>query len=184
VSQAEERRHTERALSGDLAAWNALIERHNHRVVVSLLARGVRVDRAKDIAQDAWIRLIEQQRAGRLASLSLPGLAIAQAGFLAGDLARRERGRLEPLDDAASDVLDPAGDIEERLAATEHLAQAERVLARCSPSAQKVFRLAYSGDGLSHADVAVQAGLSLQRVRQILCEVRKRLRSALEDRHE
>jgi len=184
IGPVEERRLTERALLGDLAAWNALIERHNHRVVVTLLARGVRVDRAKDIAQDAWIRLIEQQRAGRLTSLVLPGLAIAQAWFLAGDMARRERGRLEPLDSAAPEILDPSGDIEERLVATERLARAERALARCSPSAQKVFRLAYSGDGLSHADVAVQAGLSLQRVRQILCEVRKRLRSALEDRHE
>jgi RNA polymerase sigma-70 factor (ECF subfamily) len=33
---------------------------------------------------------------------------------------------------------------------------------------------------LSHAEVAKKVGLSLQRVRQILCEVRKELREALE----
>src|ERR1700693_5455214 len=60
-----------RALGGDGAAWSALVQKHNHRVVVSLLARGVRIDRAKDIAQDAWMRLVEQQVQCRLASLSL-----------------------------------------------------------------------------------------------------------------
>src|SRR5262245_35637441 len=54
----------ERALGGDVDAWNALIARHNRRVIVSLLARGMSVERAKDIAQEAWLRLVEQQRAG------------------------------------------------------------------------------------------------------------------------
>jgi RNA polymerase sigma-70 factor (ECF subfamily) len=54
------------------------------------------------------------------------------------------------------------------------------VLSACSDSAKKVFRLAYGGDGLSHAEVAERVGLSLQRVRQILCEVRAKLRTALE----
>ncbi|MGD0528051.1 MAG: hypothetical protein ABSE49_23155, partial [Polyangiaceae bacterium] len=70
------------ALRGDGEAWSALVQRHNHRVVVALLARGVRVDKAKDIAQEAWMRLVEQQRQGRLERLQLPGLAIAQATFL------------------------------------------------------------------------------------------------------
>src|SRR4051812_48335576 len=61
-TRMEERSLCEDALRGDVAAWNALVQKHNHRVVVSLLARGIRIDRAKDIAQDAWIRLIEQQR--------------------------------------------------------------------------------------------------------------------------
>ena len=53
-----------RALRGDQAAWNALVARHNPRVVVALLGRGLPLERAKDIAQEAWLRLIEQQRAG------------------------------------------------------------------------------------------------------------------------
>src|SRR5688500_4859484 len=70
------------ALAGDPRGWARLIERHDHRVVVSLLARGVPLDRAKELAQETWLRLIENQRAGRLPALSLPGLAIVQAGFL------------------------------------------------------------------------------------------------------
>ena len=86
-----------RALAGEVDAWNALVAKHDHRVVVSLLARGVRIDRAKDLAQEAWMRLVEQQRAGRLTHLQLPGLAIAQAGFLSLEAARRDGARGEPV---------------------------------------------------------------------------------------
>jgi hypothetical protein len=57
------------AMRGERDAWSALVQRHNQRVVVALLARGVRVDKAKDIAQESWIRLVEQQRQGRLERL-------------------------------------------------------------------------------------------------------------------
>jgi RNA polymerase sigma factor (sigma-70 family) len=176
------------ALRGDADAWNALVQRHNHRVVLALLARGVRIDRAKDIAQEAWMRLVEQQRLGRLERLQLPGLAIAQAAFLALEAARRESTarRHEPLEEAslAAGLADPRGDAESRLMTEERVERAVHVLAGCSPSARKVFRLAYGGDGLSHAEVASKVGLSLQRVRQILCEVRAKLRVALEGAEE
>jgi len=182
----DERTLCARALEGDTAAWNALVAKHDHRVVVSLLARGVRIDRARDIAQEAWIRLIEQQRAGRLTHLQLPGLAVAQAAFLSLEAARRDgsRGELLPLEGEAgriaTDLVDPAADAEARLLTGERVERAERVLATFAPNAQDVFRLTYGGDGLSHADVAKKVGLSLQRVRQILCEVRKELRATLE----
>jgi RNA polymerase sigma-70 factor (ECF subfamily) len=179
TTMTTERSLCERALCGEIAAWNALVQTHNHRVVVSLLARGIPIDRAKDIAQDAWIRLIEQQREGKLSHLQLPGLAITQAGFLALEACRRAK-RTDPVDAAAEDVPDPAADAEMRLLTEERLAHAERILSRCSPSAKNVFRLVYGGEGLDHAQVAERLGLSLQRVRQIVCEVRKLLRGAIE----
>jgi RNA polymerase sigma-70 factor (ECF subfamily) len=182
---ADDRSLARRALAGESEAWNALIARYDHRVVVSLLARGVRIDRAKDLAQEAWIRLIEQQRAGRLTHLQLPGLAIAQAAFLSLEAARRDgsRGELLPLDSElsrATDLVDPAADAEARLLTSERVERAERVLAGFAPNARDVFRLTYGSEGLAHAEVAKRVGLSLQRVRQILCEVRKELRGALE----
>jgi RNA polymerase sigma factor (sigma-70 family) len=172
------------ALAGSAEAWSALVQRHNHRVVVSLLARGVRVDRAKDVAQEAWMRLVEQQRQGRLDRLQLPGLAITQALFLSLEAQRRDANtrRHDPIDEPAiaAALRDPQGDAESKLLTAERVAKAIEVLSTCSPSARKVFRLAYGGDGLSHAEVASQVGLSLQRVRQILCEVRAKLRAALE----
>src|SRR5262249_31325925 len=104
----------EKAMRGERDAWNVLVQRHNHRVVLALLARGVRIDRAKDIAQEAWMRLVEQQRLGRLARLQLPGLAIAQATFLALEAARREHAdrRHHPIDEPAiaAALTDPHDD--------------------------------------------------------------------------
>jgi RNA polymerase sigma-70 factor (ECF subfamily) len=192
-AEPEERALCAQALAGDGEAWNALVARHDHRVVVSLLARGVRIDRAKDIAQEAWIRLIEQQRAGKLTHLVLPGLAIAQAAFLSLEAARRD-SRAETLvtldADAAritTDLVDPSADAEARLLTSERVERAEGVLRGFAPNAREVFRLVYGGEGLGHAEVAKRVGLSLQRVRQILCEVRKELKCALEaegDGHE
>lgn len=175
------------ALRGRTDAWDALIQRHNHRVLVSLLARGVPLWRARELAQDTWARLIEQQRRGALGSLTLPGLAITQAAFLALEDARRDgarRPRALDLALVAETVADPGADAEERLLSREQLARAEDALSRCSGSAQRVFRLLYENPTLSHAEAAQQVGLSLQRVRQILCEVRKKLRAALMDQAE
>ena len=169
----------ERALRGDEAAWNALVARHNQRVVVALLARGLGLERAKDIAQEAWLRLLEQQRAGKLRELKLPQLAITQATFLALDDARKN-GRTLALADGF-DAADPSPLPPQKLIGEERLARAQRVLAQCSPSARKVFSLVYGGGGLSHADVAERVGLSVQRVRQIVCEVRKELRREFEE---
>jgi RNA polymerase sigma factor (sigma-70 family) len=172
------------ALAGDAQAWSALVDRYNHRVVVALLARGIRIDRAKDIAQEAWMRLVEQQRLGKLDRLQLPGLAITQATFLALESQRREANarRHDPIDEPkiACALADPHSDAEARMMTEERVARAVEVLSQCSPSARKVFRLAYGGEGLSHAEVARRVGLSLQRVRQILCEVRAKLRAELE----
>jgi RNA polymerase sigma-70 factor (ECF subfamily) len=174
-----------RALAGDRRAWDALIARHQRRVVVSLLARGIRVDRAHELAQEAWARLIQQQQRGLLTELRLPNLAITQAAFLAADDARRARreaiaGNVEELPERQHPV-DPAVSAERRLLSEEQLARANAALAGCSPSARNVFLLACDGQELPHAEVAAKVGLSVQRVRQILCEVRKKLRTALEE---
>ena len=100
------------------------------------------------------------------------------------EAARREVNlrRHEPLDEpaVAAALADPHDDAETRMMTEERVTRAVEVLSGCSPSAKKVFRLAYGGDGLSHAEVAERVGLSLQRVRQILCEIRAKLRTALE----
>lgn len=184
-TQAGEEELSQRALTGDRRAWDALISRHHRRVVVSLLAKGVRVDRAHELAQETWTRLIQQQQRGLLTELRLPNLAITQASFLAADEARRSRresisGNVEELPERQHPV-DPSVSAERRLLSEEQLAKAHEALAGCSQSARNVFLLACDGQELPHAEVAARVGLSVQRVRQILCEVRKRLRTALEE---
>ena len=66
----------------------------------------------------------------------------------------------------------------------EGRADVDRVLAAlstCTPTAKKVFRLVYATPGGNAASAAREVGLSLQRVRQILCETRAHIRSSLEE---
>lgn len=176
-----------RALAGDRDAWSALIARHNRKVVVALLARGVAIEQAKDLAQETWLRLIESQRAGRLSSLSLPGLAIVQAGYLLRN-AQRAEGTRGPaaLRDADIDAdcdgaasPDPEPLAEERVLQRDRVQRVAGALATCPPSARRVFEFVYDHPELSYPEVAARFGLSTQRVKQTVCEVRKRLRAAL-----
>ncbi len=171
---------TARALQGDAAAWAGLIERHSHKVVVALLARGLRLDEAREVAQETWLRLIEQQRAGRLQALSLPGLAIVQAGFLLSNQRRRERVAARS-DERSVMPSDHARTAEQDAMGRQRLSVLARALRDCPPSSRRVFELVYDRPELGYADVASRVGLSVQRVKQIVFEVRKRLRAALEE---
>lgn len=156
--------------------WPQLIERHTHQVVVSLLARGVRLARARELAAETWSLLYERHQAGLLATLEFPGLAIRQASFLA----MKDGGRRSsvPLDEAPEVELVEAHEAsaEARLVAREDLQRASNVLAKVSPRAREIYTLQLENPDEGHADLAKKVGVSLQRFRQTLCEVRARLR--------
>ena len=165
------------ARGGDRSAWTELITRHNRRVMLSLLAHGVLPAQAKEMAQEAWLRLITQADAKKLPRLELPGLAIRQALFLARSEARKPGSSPEPLEDAPEASTDT---LETAFFDRERLMKAHQRLQDLSPSARAVFDRLYGDPQLSHAEVAARVGLSVQRVRQIICEVRKVLRADLE----
>jgi DNA-directed RNA polymerase specialized sigma24 family protein len=158
--------------------WDAAVRAWNARVVASLLALSVPFDQAEEVASQAWQRLIEHERAGQLTEIKLPGLAIQQARFLALSWLRERRREVVLTDDLA----ETAGDPERALIARRDVETALRVLAGCSSSARAVFYHLYDDPPPSHEVVAARVGLSLQRVRQILCEVRKKIRAALESK--
>jgi RNA polymerase sigma factor (sigma-70 family) len=166
------------ALSGDAAAWSALIARHGHKVLVALLARGVPLERAREVTQETWLRLMERQRQGRLTELSLPGLAIVQAGFLASN-ERRRSGRQLPAAAAPEPATGRTG--EDEVLGKERVRRMARALDACPAGARRVFELVYDHPELGYAEVAARVGLSVQRVKQIVFEVRKRLRAALDE---
>ena len=177
------------ALEGRSQAWDEIVRRHSHRVLLALLARGVPWDAAHDLVQEVWLRLVRQQRAGRLRCLVLPGLAIAQAGWLAREAGRTQKRRETLLSGVAGGAIavvddvdhDPAADPEEQAIRGERLDHIRRELAACPPRARQIFQAVYGPGGRSHADVARDLGLSVQRVRQALCEVRARVRTALRE---
>jgi RNA polymerase sigma-70 factor (ECF subfamily) len=174
----------ERASRGDRDAWGSLIARYDGRVVALLVARGVRIDRARELAQDAWARLLEKSRAGALGELKLPGLVFQQAIFLATDAARRGRWevRLSHGDGEVPDARDPAPGAEEVLLSRAALAAARASFEECSPAEQRIFRALYERPEATCRMVAEALGVSEQRVKQVAYEVRKRLRAALEEK--
>jgi RNA polymerase sigma-70 factor (ECF subfamily) len=168
------------ALEGDRQAWSELIARHERRVLLSLLAAGVAPAQAREFAQEAWLMLLNRAKARRLQYLQLPGLAIRQALYLARAQGRRPDARVaDPAE--APEELDPAATPELLYLSRERLERARARLDGLHHSARSIFLALYQEPQLSHAEVADRVGLSVQRVRQIICEVRKQLRADLEE---
>lgn len=159
--------------------WEGLIARHDHVVVLSLLSRGLRIHEARELAHDAWSRLFEQWTAGKLPRLELPGLAIRQALFLAADFQRARRRPNVPWEQAP-EVADPDATADARLESRQLLRRTEVAASELSPRAQRVFATVLQNPGVPQAELADRLGLSLQRLRQSLCEVRARLKAAIQ----
>lgn len=165
------------ARAGDRSAWSALIATHNRRVLLALIAHGVLPAQAREVAQEAWLRLITQADAKKLDRLELPGLAIRQALFLARSEQRKPGSQTERLESAPEEA---SSSMEETYFSREKLQKAHQRLQDLSPSSRAIFERLYAEPSLSHAELATRVGLSVQRVRQIICEVRKVLRAELE----
>jgi RNA polymerase sigma factor (sigma-70 family) len=159
--------------------WEGMIAEHDPVVVLALLSKGLRIHEAKEIAHDTWARLFEQHRAGKLPRLELPGLAIRQALFLASDF-RRQRDR-HSVQIETQRLVDPHASVEARLETRQQLLRTEAAAAQLSPRAQTVFATVMTHPETPHAELAQRLGLSIQRLRQSLCEVRGRLKAALEE---
>lgn len=169
-------------VGADAADWAALIRVHRGSVLLALLARGVRPGRARELVDDTWADLYERWCAGRLSSLELPGLAISHATFLAlRDGARQQRAA--SFDDAADllNATDHAASPEQRTVGRDLLERVATALNDCPPRARELFEAAYDNPDLAHAALAQRFGISVQRFRQALCEVRARLRRAVEE---
>jgi RNA polymerase sigma-70 factor (ECF subfamily) len=171
---------SDRLLAGERDAWQEAVARHNRRVVVALLARRVTLDRAQDLAQEAWAMVMEQRERGVLKRIELPGLVIRQALFLAQDASRvgkRDGRGAEVQADRASSEPTP----EENAMSRQTLARARRFISSLPPGSRRMFQLCCDGPFLSHAEAAERLDVSVQHVRQTLYEVRKELRRVLEE---
>ena len=122
--------------------------------------------------------------------MRLPGLAVAQAAWLAREESRTRLRReaivgvsLPGSETAGGDEpVAPDAGPEQTAVGRERLELVVAELRRCPPRAQQVFEEVYGLPGASHSEVARRLGISVQRVRQIICEVRARLRRTLESR--
>ncbi len=160
--------------------WDDAMQKYGRRVVVSLIAKGALPERAKELAQDAWFRVIQNHRQGRLSEVKLPGVVIKQAAFLWQDDRRRSCARYthESVDGTTRHHRDER-ELEQQAAARHQLRKVGEIIARAHPNARRVFEMMYDGEARGAAEIAQSLGLSVQRVRQIACELRKTLRSEL-----
>lgn len=163
--------------SDDDRAWDDIVRRHHRRVLVSVVAMGVGYDVAEDVVSETWTRLLERRRAGELQRVEMPGLAIAQARFLALDALRKQGRAARARELEREQARKPLDTLIDR----EQLARISRILADSPANARAVFLRAFDDPPVAHADIAREIGLSVQRVRQILWELRKRLRAEMGD---
>lgn len=159
--------------------WKTAVAEHDHRLIISLLAAGLRLDEARDVAQEAWLRLMEAFSSGKLERIELPGLVIRQAAFIVAD---RQRARRLRAPAAAHEVetLPAAETAEAHTQARELFEVVTAELATATPRARGVFLAVLEAPDTAHRTLAQKEGLSLQRFRQVLCEVRAKLRRGLE----
>ncbi len=159
--------------------WKDAVAAHDHSLILALLSAGLRLDEARDVAQEAWLKVMEASAEGRLSRIELPGLVIRQASFIVSDRQRARRVRnAQPLHQA--EALAAPDDAESGLHTRELLKTVGVELASASPRAQSVFWAAFHAPELGHGALAQVEGLSVQRFRQVLCEVRAKLRRAVE----
>ena len=74
--------------------------------------------------------------------------------------------------------VEPA--IDRVVASRQEIDRVLDALATCSPTAKRIFHIVYATPGGSAAIAAREVGLSLQRIRQILCETRAHIRRTVE----
>ena len=159
--------------------WKRAVAQHDHPLIISLLAAGLRLDEARDVAQEAWLRVMESAAAGKLERVELPGLIIRQASFIVADRQRARRLRVVAPEHEV-EALSAAETAEGATHARELLAVVNAELATASPRARGVFFSVLESPEAGHRALAQKEGLSLQRFRQVLCEVRAKLRRGVE----
>lgn len=166
---------------GPAPDWDAMVQRYDRAVWLKLLALRVPPDRAEDLKQMVWEKLIGKWQRGELQYLQMPGLALQQAEFIARQSWRKSkcRGTDNVLELSDKRVASLAGDGEQHVLNRAILQKAFSLVRAASPMARQVFQLTYRPPGKTANQVGQHLGISEQRVRQILCELRARLRKSV-----
>jgi RNA polymerase sigma-70 factor, ECF subfamily len=166
-------RLVERTRRGDLAAFEALVERHRD-VVFRVAARIVGRADADDVSQDAFLRAFH-----RLAKFR------GDASFRAWLLQITHNAAVDHLSRRRSDPVEDAGEQEtaehevvrlpaERLESRERIVRLERKLRGLSPDARVVLVLR-DIEGLSYEEIAAITGAPLGTVKARLSRARRDL---------
>ncbi len=138
----EDRRDVARVLGGDHAAFAALVERHQGRIIAHLTRLAGR-DHAEDLAQDTFVRAY-QALPRYDPTYPFRGWLLVIASRLAANAAAKRRERpAGDLPDAVGVGGDPAERVAEADSHAHLVARLEAALATLSPDARTLYELRF-----------------------------------------
>lgn len=163
---------------GDRGAFARVYAEHRRRVF-GICARIVGRDRAEDVAQEAWMKIVRNARNYRpIGSLSSWICEVTRNTCLN---AIRDEQSFEPIDDGAFHDEPDNESVDEifvRLESRKRLQASFEAL----PAQQRAVLTMFIYEELSHAEIARAMSISIGAVKQLLLRSRENLRRHLEDK--
>ncbi|HWV09337.1 MULTISPECIES: RNA polymerase sigma factor [unclassified Pseudomonas] len=147
----------------------SLFAKHS-QALQRLLTRKVRDPHlAADLVQESFLRLAEQR--GKEPIENIPAYLYRTARNLMVDHSRQNQRRRTDLvpHEALHDIVEDAPSLEEQAVAAQHLRQLREAVAELPPRTRDIFRLNRL-EGLTHAEVARQLGISDSSVQKHLAK--------------
>jgi len=177
VEAINESKLVERARSGDQAAADCLVRMHEGAVFAVALARSGDSHLARDVAQEAFVRVLSNLSSLRDAGKF--GAYVVRTAIRVATDRHRKRRPTQPLNDQA----DPRPGPLERLQGAERRTRLFTELERLPEDARRVFLLRHM-EGAPYARIAALLEIPEGTVGWILHRARKSLASSLEDLRE
>jgi len=161
---------------------------HRPQLVRFFTGRTGSAAEAEDVVQEIWLRTAEPAAgpiANPLAYLHRIGLNIVLDRVRAtGRRARRDTGYAESMTTIMGDeAVDDTPSAFDAVAGRQRIAQLAAALAGPPEGAMRVFRR-HKIDGLSHAEVAAEFGITRSAVEKHIAVALRHLRKALDDRND
>ena len=182
--EASDEALVEAARDGRVQALEALLDRHQGRVMRILRFLGIPAQDREDVAQEVFVRVFKHLRGfrtGQEFGAWLYRVAVNAAHDHRGRVRRRARG--EAPWDAGEGRQDPGPGPEEAAFQQELRDELDRALERLSERERAIFVLREI-EGLESREVARALGITAITVRRHLSRARKRLREILGERPE
>jgi RNA polymerase sigma-70 factor (ECF subfamily) len=167
VARPDSQERPERPSQADAASRAAEVARlfrdHNRTLVLYLAARLKDVQSARDVAQEAYVRLLQLESTGTVSFLRAYLFKIA--GNIAIDRLRQQktRTRFDRPQELGDIFLEPS--VEQTLISREELAHLGQLVAELPERYQQAFRL-HRLEDYSFADIARHMGLKERMVRR------------------
>ena len=167
MTLSDSEKHPEGPRKADAASRAAEVSRlfkeHNRTLVLYLASRFKDVQSAREVAQEAYVRLLQLESTGTVSFLR--AYLFKVAGNIAIDRLRQQktRSRLNQPEELDDTFFEPSP--ERTLIAREELAQLGRLLAELPEKYQRAFRLHRLEDH-SFADIAGHMGIKERMVRR------------------